>query len=630
MFEDHTPIPVGKFGGLHSRDSFTDSVPQDHFIDCLNTITEGDEVGSRYGFRVSVDFSDVIRRVRIYRREGAAPRLIILNDTGEFFDSLISLTTPILTIVEAKDFDLEQYYNRAFITPSNGSTGIPSEFVYVYTGSGMARKAAGVKPISGFNVTASSTDGVVEAGTHIFAWCYETNSGFVTPPGPKIFKTHVANGAKAVNFSNIPVGPTTDGVSKRRLVASRAIQTYNDNQNGYELFFVPNGLIDNNIDTTLNDVDFYDADLQLSADYTFDQLEEIPSGLFLSKYSDRLCIGNTAENKSLIRVSKKNEPESFNKLAGFLICDPFETEGVKGALEFRDNLYIFKGKPGQTYTTRDNSYEPSTWTVVNIDSGIGADYNCASQFLNESGSNSDFFLVADQGGLYPFNGVYLDPRFALSFKIEKTWKRINKLHMNKTQLIIDPKKKLIYVLVVLDDNDEPSHLLVGDYSNGFDWKRIRWHIWKSHAFDFASIMVDESRITGTTYLRAAGQSGNIYDYDEDVRQDEGVAIESIVQFALIYQFPNYIHHFAAVGLRIKGVGNLAISCSAEDGTKSTDDANIASIEPLLLSETPGREYMKTLGYEVREVFGEIKCNKLQIIISKFILCYFIRKARYDK
>ena len=336
---------------------------------------------------------------------------------------------------------------------------------------------------------------------------------------------------------------------------------------------------------------FYDADLQLSADYTFDQLEEIPSGLFLSKYSDRLCVGNTAENKSLIRVSKKNEPESFNKLAGFLICDPFETEGVKGALEFRDNLYIFKGKPGQTYTTRDNSYEPSTWTVVNIDSGVGADYNCASQFLNESGSNSDFFLVADQGGLYPFNGVYLDPRYALSFKIERIWKRINKKYMHKTQLIIDPKKKLVYALVVLDTATEPSHLLVGDYSNGFDYKRIRWHIWESDAFNFSSIMVDESQTTGTTYLRIAGRSGNIYDYDEAIRQDDAMAIESRVQFALVYQFPNYIHHFAAVGLRIKGDGNLAINCTAEDGTKKTN------FEPLTLEAAPGREYLKPLGYE---------------------------------
>ena len=588
MIEDHTPVPVGKFGGLHSRDSFTDSVPQDHFIDCLNTITEGDELSSRCGFTKSVEFNETIKRVRIYRREGEAPRLIILNDDGEFFDSLTSLTTPILTIVEAKDFDLEQYYNRAFITPSNGSTGIPSEFVYVYTGSGMARKAAGTKPSSGFNVTASSTDGIVEAGTHIFAWCYETTSGFVTPPGPAIFKLHEANGVKAVDFSNIPVGPS--GTAKRRLVASRAIQTYNGNQNGYEMFFVPNGLIDNNTDTTLDDVDFYDADLQLSADYTFDQLEEIPSGLFLSRYSDRLCVGNTAENKSLIRVSKKNEPESFNKLAGFLICDPFETEGVKGALEFRDNLYIFKGKPGQTYTTRDNSYEPSTWSIVNIDSGVGADYNCASQFLNESGSNSDFFLVADQGGLYPFNGVYLDPRFALSFKIERVWKRINKLYMNKIQLIIDPKKKLVYVLVVLDAATEPSHLLVGDYSNGFDYKRIRWHIWQSDAFNFSSIMVDESQTTGTTYLRIAGQTGNICDYDEDIRRDDTTAIESRVQFALLYQYPGHIHHFAAMGLRVKGIGNMSINCSGEDGSNSRDS------EPIVLSETPNREYLKPLGY----------------------------------
>ena len=34
------------------------------------------------------------------------------------------------------------------------------------------------------------------------------DSGFVTPPGPAVFKLHVANGSKAVNFSNIPVGPS--------------------------------------------------------------------------------------------------------------------------------------------------------------------------------------------------------------------------------------------------------------------------------------------------------------------------------------------------------------------------------------------------------------------------------------
>ena len=593
MIEDHTPLSVGEFGGLHSRDSFTDSVPHNHFIDCLNTITEGDELSSRYGFTKSVPLPITIRRVRIYRREGESPRLIILTSNGRFrvFAPGVNVTT-ILTVASATDFDLEQYYNRAFITPSDGNSGIAGEFVYVYTGSGMARKAAGVKPSSGFNVSASSTDGVVEAGTHIFAWCYETSSGFVTPPGPAVFKLHVANGSKAVDFSNIPVGPP--GTAKRRLVASRAIQTYNGNQNGYEMFFVPKGLIDNNSATTLNNVDFYDADLQLSADYTFDQLEEIPAGLFLSKYSDRLCVGNVNISKSLVYVSKKNEPESFNKLAGFLICDPFETEGVKGALEFRDNLYIFKGKPGQTYTTRDNSYEPSTWSLVNIDSGIGADYNCASQFLNESGSNSDFFLVADQGGLYPFNGVYLDPRFALSFKIERIWKRINKKYMNKTQLILDPKKKLIYVLVVLDTATEPTHLLVGDYSNGFDYKRIRWHIWTSDAFNFSSIMVDESQVTGTTYLRIAGQSGDVYDYDEDIRQDDGNAFESRVQFALLYQYPNYVHHFAAMGLRIKGAGDLTINCTAEDGTNSRDS------ESLTLSEAPGKEYLRILGYEAEK------------------------------
>lgn len=551
MFLDHKAIPVNNFGGLYGRDSYADSVPLDHFIDSLNTITEGHEVKTRNGFGLSVTLAN-LRRAFVYKREGEASRLLLLNGSNQLFDATASLVIPILTVTGMTDFSIIQIYNRCYITPHNGVKGLSGEFTYVYQGTGTARKAAGVAPIGAFTPSISATAGNVEPGTHIFNWVYETDTGFLTKPGTAV--TLETDGTKCVSFTNVPVGPS--GTAKRKLIASRAIQSYNGDPDGYEMFFVPTGIIADNSTTTLSNIDFFDADLQVSADYLYDQLEEIPSCVFLSRYGNKLAFGGSNANPSLVYISKEGEPESINSLAGFVTCDPTEAEGVKNAVEYRNAFYITKN--GKTYITQSNGLDPSTWAFDTVDFGIGADVNGISVFLDSRGANSDKFLVADVSGLFIFNGGY-DLAFPLSLKIKNWWDRINKAAFNKCQVVIDSKKFRIYVNVPLDSATTPSHIIVGDYSNGLDWQNIRWHLWSFASFAAASILVDIDSTTKKSVFKVAAYAGNIYKEVDDQRHDENVAISNYIQFALLYLTENWVHHVAGIGLRINGSGTLSIS-----------------------------------------------------------------------
>lgn len=589
---DHEGININDFGGLYGRDSFGDSCPPDHFVDSLNTIIYGAELRTRDGFGApSITMANTLR-ARIYKRQGEASRLLILNNAGNLYDTSVSLSVPILSIATMTDFALINYYDRAYISPCTGIAGLAGEKLYVYNGTGTARAAAGSAPVGGFNVALSATTGNVEVGLHIFAVAYITDSGFITAPGPVIFPTLdvSGDGDKSLDLSNIPTGPT--GTAQRCIIASRAIQDYNGNQDGYEMFFVPSGVIANNTGTTIT-INFFDADLQLSADYLFDQLSIIPAGLFLSSYRDRLCVGGEDENQSMVRMSKLTEPESFNELSGFILCDPLETEGVKAGVEFQDNFYVTKGLPGKTYFTRDNTYEPSTWVVPSLDKAVGADNNGLSVMLDQTGSVSRYFLAADRSGLYLFDGAYQD--IPLSYKIQNIWDRINKAVFYKCQLVIDTKNFVIYISVPLDSATTPSHILVASYADGLNATDIDWHLWSSAAFTPNSIVVGINNTTKQTYLRVLGTS-NVFDQEDSRRNDNSLGIDSYVQFAYLFLEQGFVHTFAGIRYRVKGSGTLASSFRGEDASSITNLPNIT------LSTAPGKEYF------IQSIFFNEKCS----------------------
>ena len=592
MIQDHTPIEVNTFGGLFGRDSFTDSVPADHFIDCQNTITEGYELRTRDGFPALTTAIAGLRRFHTYKIEGQADRTLILtvnppSTDGKIYDSAVSLLTPIMTIPGMTDFSVCQAYNRIYISPHNGVKGLPGQNVWIYNGQ-TAVEAGGDAPIGTFYAANSTEAGNVEKGTHVVAFVYETATGFVTKPGPVAFPKFDADGTHKLHLTSIPIGPA--GTMKRRLISTRAIEGYNGDQEGYEYFFVPGGTINDNTTTDLI-IDYFDAALEVSVDYLFDQLSRIPACLWMAPYRKRIAYGGEDANPSMVRFSKSDEPESLDSLSGFIVCDPNETVGVKSGIEYRDNFYIFKGViPGHTYTTKDNTFEPSTWPIITLDRGIGCDLNGSSQYMDAKGANSDFFLIADAAGLYAYNGGF-DAANPLSGKIDNLWKRINKKAFNRLQLVIDPKKLLIYILVPLDTAVEPSHIIVCDYGNGITVNDVTWHLWTiSGNINPVSIGVWGSSLFGKTICRIGGVTG-IYNQEENNYNDNGNAYASIVQFAMLYTQSGWIHSFNALRLRAGGMGNMAVIATGLDNSPSINlpsmnlatGAGVERIFPFLLT-----------------------------------------------
>ena len=572
MLQDHKPIPIDRFLGLYGIDSFTDSVPPGYTMDELNVVTYGDDIRTRDGFGL-VYGTSVVTRMEVYRRQGEADRLLIL--VGEqIFDWTTGVM--ILHVPGTKDFTINYMNGRAFISPHNGVSGLPGSYVYVYTGTGVARPACGAKPTASFDLSISATEGVVEKGTHIFAWVFETDSGFVTGPSPA--QTIEADGLHAIDFSNIPIGPP--GTMGRRLIASMAIQDYNGNELGYEMFFVPGGRIVNNVDTTKTGVDFYDADLQFSADYTYDQLEFIPAVCFIRPYGRRMAFGGPDIDKNLVYISKPMEPESIHSSAGFLSFDPFETEGVKDATEHRDNFFVTK--KNKTYTVRDNGYEPSTWNPVTIDSSIGSNINGIAQFLNSTGSKVEFFLVANPAGIYKYTGTYEE--IPLTRNIKNFWKKINIRFTHLLQIIFDQENLKLYILAPTEGATKPNTLFVANYENGLQLDRIKWHKWKFKDFNPNCIAVKRNP-EGVPELLLAASIGGIYSQQVDRKDDNFTIIENFVKFAFNSGESNIIHHIGAVGLRAKGSGLLTMRLEGED------DVEYQNLPSLNLACQPGKEFI---------------------------------------
>lgn len=579
MIQDHEPIPIDKFLGLYGIDDFDDSVPVNYFIDELNNITEGSQLRTRDGVDIDLSTSGIIQ-FAIYRRQGEQARVIAL--IGETIWDLTT-NTAIYTAVGMTGFAINYYNNRAFISPHNGSYGLPGKFVQVYDGVGTTRDAGGIKSSAGFVVTPNGT-GTIEKGMHLFAWAFETSSGFVTEPTDSIAVEFA--GGTAVDFSNIPLGPV--GTVARRLIASRSIQDYNGNPLAYEMFFVSGGRIADNATTNLTGIDFYDVDLQFSADYLWDQLSRIPAVVFICTYGNRMCYGSTAQDKNIVYISNMQEPERIHNTAGFISFDPFETEGVKDGTQFRDNLYVCKRN--KTYTIRDNTFEPATWgNPVTLDSAIGCDLNGIARYYDATGSRVEFFTVTSPAGLYKFQGVYEEIPLSRNIK-HIVWKQINMNLLHKCVSIVDQERMLLYLLLPIGDTDKTNTLIVGNFEDGLNFKSIKWHKWQFAPFVPSCIGIDRLPNRKTT-LKLSSLTGNIYLTEPHRRLDVEDKISCWTRFALINMRPNNIHHYGAVGFRMKGKGLLGIKLFGQD---KVDNQTLPSIN---LNCVPGKEFMSLAHFQ---------------------------------
>lgn len=639
---DHSPVVIEDFNGLWSRGD-PESVPSDHFIQADNIQYTHSSFETRnpinlYQSGGTPVLTNIIRCYNYVMQTGQS--ILALTTGGNIYHlkGNSNMLGPILTIPEMEDFGFISYAGRAYITPFKSyqdehglwqEKGLPTEFVYVYTGDGTpAKKVAGDPPSNGgkqqmiaFN---SPGDGVVTAGVHLIgvrygdtgalapnvlipvnavggkmiqlmniplgteprviymtpkldlsnvdtsqyrnftyykvgpignaAWTqelinvpdtalsgaisagfsypdngamtadslssanaqghsdigfhivgvvYETNTGYLTAPGPEWYAatTYVKN-QNGVTITNIPIAPAGENVVKRHLVSTKAIPFYSGYDKGYQFFFIPGGEIDDNT-TTSKTVSYYDADLVSDASHLSDNFSAMKAGVALNVYHNRLVLVGEYDNPSVARLSAPSEPESFSQVDG-LITAPLDGNPLTNVQEFRDIMYLFKKT--RTYAYNDNNDEPVTWMPEQvIDEAIGAPVHGIATVLDSGGVNIDFLLIADISGLMLFNGTYARPE--LSWKIENFWFSMDRNEFRKIQIVNDSISKRIWLT---QPDPYRNRILYADYGNGLDAKSIRWARWPFNAFINSICLIEVSKLIIGTVASGTFDGGLMY------------------------------------------------------------------------------------------------------------------------
>jgi len=476
---DHSPITLDKFNGLYDRGDRED-VPLDHFGDCDNLQSVGDYgFSSRDGVGISQNVIAPltnIKRIYNYPTDDGNTLIILTWDgtTGNVYHVVNATTVfgPVLTIAGMEDIAFVPIAGRGYISPFktypdvnnlNFEKGLENEFLYVYLGDGTAaRKAAGATP-AGTITIANGIAGHTDPGLHIFGVVGETDTGYLSPPVALDDFTTVA--ALSVSFSTVPVFVGAQWV-RRHIVASKVVVSFNGDVSGYQLFFIPGAIINDNVTTTLSNISFFDADLLDDASHLSDNFSEIAAGTCLCVYKDRLVLGGEFDNPSVYRVSAIGEPEAISQIDGVLSF-PKDGNPITQCQALRDVLYGFKRT--KTGAWVDNGDEPSTWQYQAVDETMGCPVHGIATVLDSGGSASDFLFIATYKGLCLFNGRYVLPE--LSMKIQGRWMGMDRNEFRKIQMLHDPIKQRIYYITT------DREIMYGDYLNGLDPKSIKWWPW---------------------------------------------------------------------------------------------------------------------------------------------------------
>jgi hypothetical protein len=576
MLDELESTRIANFNGLWSRGP-GERVPEDHFLTARNIRYLPNGFETRYGTSLSLSVAGGVRRFFPYSIEGQSDRILYLDTAGRIYDSLYP-ASPILTIPGMTDFSMVVMNDRAYLSPHNGITGQAGQFVHVYVGAGNPARLAGANQPSGFTLVAQDSDasGYVEVGLHLYAVVFETESGFLSQPGPVIYAQHTSAGSFKTRISSIPIGPA--GTVARHIVASQVIAEYDGNQDGIELFFIEGAALPNNTTTTI-DVEFYDSQLVRSAEYLKSQMALIPAVLGFTTFAGSLVGWAPNTEPSSVYLSKAGEPESISLLNGGIEVDPSVGGGVKNCVAYRGGTLMIH-KSNRVYSTANNGEEPAYWDVQGpIDMGVGSSVFGVAAILDEEGNTVDRYIVASKKGIIAYNGDFSN---VITVKIEDLWARVTKTAFHTIQLALDPINEVLYAVVPLDGATTPNALLYCDYSNGFTVPDVRWAFWEFANYRPTAIGIDVDD-DGEPLLKIASLDGNIYFLDETVVNDNLVAIpDPTFETGHIGDDKVMVHYFGGVRLRVTGTGILNLSFLG------LDDAVTTFAPSMILSAAPGR------------------------------------------
>jgi hypothetical protein len=607
MIENHVPVPISDFNGLFDRGP-AEAIPIDHFKVAQNLKFKPSSFFTRDGSVTEITTSEV-SRIHVYKITGQASRLLLLvPGINSIYDSADLAKGPILTIAGMTDFSMATFFDRAYITPHNGTTGLPGQWVYYYTGSGLGKLASGAAnpPIPGVGITEGGA-GRIDKGVHAIGVGFETETGFITQFGA--FNQITNSGDRSIDVFNIPVGPP--GTVARILFSTKNVGDpvtglFNGDFTNAEWFFAPEGRIPDNTTTTKN-LSYFDADLVDQADYILEQLPLIPAGVGITSYQGSMVVWGEDANQSIVRVSKAGEPESFNAVEGFISVEPSNGGGVRNCVEFRSSLYILKAQ--RCYVTQANDKEALFWQCPLLDGSAGTECHGIGKIFERNSNTVDKYLIASRRGLLMFTGNFEEE---ITWKVKDIWQRITKIYFYKIQVMVDADNQFVYVSLPLDGSTQTNVILFGDYTNGLNAKNIKWSLW-TFPHNPIAIALDVDDVSKDIIFHFATAGADVRKLDSTVRTDYSTAITTRFETAEIpSDSKGEVFHHGGVRLRVQGVGALNLTVTALDGSQ------VYNLPAILLSPLPGIYPMRTFNAQSEKITiqGTLQNNNEYLVVTK--------------
>lgn len=607
LLDEYHQLTIRDFKGLYNR-GIIDNTPTDHAFVFQNFSTRGKtrEAAIRSGTAQSINVTHSV--VRIFQSNistlSAANTILTCDGAGHIYQGAGTL---LLTVTGMIDFSAINLFNRTYILPIlNLAT---SNFLFVWDGTNAPRQALGNAPTTNPNI-AQAAGGNITVGTHNFAVCFVTNSGFTTTPGPiiagvfaPVIVTFTAGNGTA-NVTTVPVGPA--GTTQRIFLATKAnLGTY---------FFIPaadGGVINDNTTTTAT-LNFPDTDLAVDASDLFNLRQSIPGpapgkygSTSLIWYKGRLVVlDGTTTNQ--INVSDAGFVENFDTVDGFVTLDSQQDQFSAG-FDYYGTLYVF-GSTG-LHATQDNGGNPSSWTASLVDiSSTPSPASLTNTLITKyPGPLGSIMLMITRQGLYAFNGNVIRP--ALSLKIQNIFDTFTHGAELASMLCVDYTQDIIYMLLPLNGSTSPNTLVVGDFSDGLTAEAIQWSTFSFPFTPQAIAMANFFDGNDVDYWLRIGSSTDLKKLTPNFTNDQGTAITAIWQSGLFDYGEGSIDQFRFLRVRATGSGTLSIALADQDGN------NVVNPPSFTLAASPSKDLQRHINYLAEKMSVKLTVSTLNATLT---------------
>lgn len=449
--------------------------------------------------------------------------------------------------------------------------------------------------------------GLCTVGLHHIAYIIQTRTGFVGRPGPANadgslisfgFAITAANGPSALNVAISNPG----GNPNNEWLTAYVIMTRVDNYAAW--FFVPGasiaiplgGAFTVNIPVSITDEDL--AAFGTDALPNFNLITRPSSGSFFLKPSF-VCAYGARMVYVVNDTLYISDISAYQQLAADL--NTIQSPGrkhISTVFPMRGVLYMVGDN--WTYSTVDNAGYPRTWAApqeVSSNVGTPAPYGVGWR------SGGDYAWVAHESGLYLFNGMY--SKLPVSYRNANIWSRINWAVAYHIQVRDYPLLHQVWVLVALDANTTPSHILMWDYTNGFDplagvmdTDKVDFSLYYLTAHgDISSIALVKDPTTNRSTMWLGPTTGGNHLLKQShgdpgtpgATTDDGARIHSVWESGYCLtnaEKPAKVNRFWSYFFSVRGNGSMTVTIYNKDRTR-----NIVATA-IVLATSPGKEYQR--------------------------------------